>query len=146
MQTSDQLVSAPQRRASVALAAPFLGMFVLGSGELLAVGLLNLISADLEVSVRAAGALVTAYAVGLAIGGPILTALTIRLDRRYRGGLVRRWRGHRHLHSLVSSHHRAGHRFHLHPGRLGHQLAQAAGDHGCDRARSSDSVTPDPTP
>ncbi|MFG2044811.1 MFS transporter [Dactylosporangium sp. NPDC048998] len=64
------------------MAALFLGMFVLGSGELLVVGLLNLIADDLRVSIRAAGLLVTAYALGLAIGGPVLTALTIRLNKR----------------------------------------------------------------
>jgi DHA1 family inner membrane transport protein len=68
--------------ANLALAALFLGMFVQGSAELLVVGVLNLIAADLRVSIPAAGTLVTAYAVGFAIGGPILTALTIRLDRR----------------------------------------------------------------
>ncbi|GAA4248353.1 hypothetical protein GCM10022255_028070 [Dactylosporangium darangshiense] len=57
-------------------------MFVLGSGELLVVGLLNLIADDLRVSIRAAGVLVTAYALGLAIGGPVLTALTIKLNKR----------------------------------------------------------------
>ncbi|MFI0353084.1 MFS transporter [Actinomadura sp. 9N407] len=69
-------------RTNLTLATLFLGMFVLGSGELLVVGLLNLIAADLQVSISAAGVLVTAYALGLAIGGPILTALTIKLDKR----------------------------------------------------------------
>jgi DHA1 family inner membrane transport protein len=57
-------------------------MFVMGSAELLVVGVLNLIAADLGVSISAAGTLVTGYALGLAIGGPILTALTIRLNQR----------------------------------------------------------------
>ncbi|WP_067831973.1 MFS transporter [Actinomadura kijaniata] len=69
-------------RSGLSLATLFLGMFVLGSAELLVVGVLNLIAADLRVSLPAAGTLVTAYALGLAIGGPVLTALTIRLDRR----------------------------------------------------------------
>ncbi|HEX2314355.1 MAG TPA: MFS transporter [Thermomonospora sp.] len=69
-------------RANLVLATLFAGMFVLGSAELLVVGVLNLIAADLGVSIPAAGTLVTAYALGLAIGGPILTALTIRLNRR----------------------------------------------------------------
>jgi MFS transporter, DHA1 family, inner membrane transport protein len=43
---------------------------------------LDLIAADLRVSIPAAGSLVTAYALGLAIGGPILTAATIRLNKR----------------------------------------------------------------
>jgi MFS transporter, DHA1 family, inner membrane transport protein len=65
----------------VHLATLFLGMFVLGSAELMVVGVLNLIAADLRVSIPAAGALVTANALGLAIGGPILTALTIKLNK-----------------------------------------------------------------
>ncbi|MFI7450688.1 MFS transporter [Nonomuraea sp. NPDC049714] len=69
-------------RANLALATLFLGMFVLGSAELLVVGVLNLIARDLQASIPAAGTLVTAYAAGLALGGPILTALTIKLNRR----------------------------------------------------------------
>lgn len=71
-------VNRPER----VLAALFLGTFVLGTTEMLVVGVLNLIAADLGVSVPAAGGLVTAFALGLAVGGPLLTALTIRLDRR----------------------------------------------------------------
>lgn len=69
-------------RANLVLAALFSGAFVLGTPELLVVGVLNLIAADLQISIPAAGALVTAYALGLAVGGPLLTALTIKLDRR----------------------------------------------------------------
>ncbi|MBG0565460.1 MFS transporter [Actinoplanes aureus] len=69
-------------RANLVLATLFLGTFVLGSAELLVVGVLNLIADDLRVSIPAAGALVTAFALGLAVGGPILTALTIKLDKR----------------------------------------------------------------
>lgn len=64
------------------LAALFLGTFVLGTAELLVPGVLNLIADDLHVSVPAVGALVTANALGIAIGGPILTALTVRSDKR----------------------------------------------------------------
>lgn len=71
-----------RRRANLALATLFLGMFVMGSTELLIVGVLDLVAADLRISVPAAGTLVTAYALGLAIGGPVLTALTIRLNKR----------------------------------------------------------------
>ncbi|MFI7449342.1 MFS transporter [Nonomuraea sp. NPDC049714] len=69
-------------RTNLALATLFFGVFVLGCAEMLVVGVLNLIATDLRVSVAAAGTLVTAYALGMAIGGPILTALTIRLDKR----------------------------------------------------------------
>ena len=74
MQTSTQPVAPSHGRTNLALATLFLGMFVLGSGELLVVGLLNLIAADLQVPIPTAGVLVTAYALGLAIGGPVLTA------------------------------------------------------------------------
>ncbi|HEY3062757.1 MAG TPA: MFS transporter [Chloroflexota bacterium] len=77
-----QHTSLSPRRANLTLATLFLGMFVLGSAELLVVGVLNLIAADLQVSIPAAGTLVTAYALGLAIGGPILTALTINVNKR----------------------------------------------------------------
>jgi MFS transporter, DHA1 family, inner membrane transport protein len=79
--STKQATSTPGR-ANLALATLFLGMFVMGSAELLVVGVLNLIAADLHVSIPAAGTLVTGYALGLAIGGPILTALTIRLNKR----------------------------------------------------------------
>jgi DHA1 family inner membrane transport protein len=66
----------------IVLAVLFTGAFVMGCAEMLVVGLLDLIAADLGVSVPDAGALVTANALGLAIGGPVLTFLTTRIDRR----------------------------------------------------------------
>jgi MFS transporter, DHA1 family, inner membrane transport protein len=79
---STQQAAAGSRNATRALSLLFLGAFVMGSSELLIVGVLNLVAGDLNVSVSAAGTLVTGYALGLAIGGPLLTALTIKLDRR----------------------------------------------------------------
>ncbi|TYC07348.1 MFS transporter [Actinomadura syzygii] len=69
-------------RSNLALATLFLGMFVLGSGELLVVGVLDRIAADFHVTIPETGTLVTVYALGLAIGGPILTALTIRMEKK----------------------------------------------------------------
>lgn len=77
-----QQATPTKNRSSLVLAALFLGTFVLGTAELIVVGVLDLIAADLAVSVPVAGALVTANALGLALGGPILTALTIRLNKR----------------------------------------------------------------
>lgn len=79
--STQQLALGPGR-ANLALATLFLGMFVLGSGELLVVGVLDRIAADLHVTISAVGSGVTVYALGLAIGGPILTALTMKLNRR----------------------------------------------------------------
>ena len=69
-------------RPNLVLTVLFTGAFVMGCAEMLVVGMLDLVSADLSVSVSAAGALVTANALGLAIGGPLLTFLTTRFDRR----------------------------------------------------------------
>jgi DHA1 family inner membrane transport protein len=71
-----------ETRTNLALALLFLGTFTLGSAELLVVGVLNVIAGDLHVSLSTAGILVTAYALGLSIGGPVLTGLTIRVGRR----------------------------------------------------------------
>lgn len=70
-------------RAHLILAVLFTGAFVMGCAEMLVVGLIDLIVTDLRVSVPAAGALVTANAAGLAVGGPLLTFLTTALDRRH---------------------------------------------------------------
>ncbi|MFC0682629.1 MFS transporter [Lysobacter korlensis] len=69
-------------RTRLVLAVLFTGAFTMGCAEMLVVGLLDRIAADLEVPVPAAGALVTANALGIAIGGPLLTFATTRLDRR----------------------------------------------------------------
>ncbi|WP_436757707.1 MFS transporter [Streptosporangium sp. V21-05] len=70
------------RKSSVILAALCASVFVIGTSEFLVAGLLPQVGADLRVSVEAAGQAVTAYALGVVIGGPIVTALTIRLPRR----------------------------------------------------------------
>lgn len=69
-------------RGSLVLLILFLGTFTMGSAELLVVGVLNLIATDTDVTISTAGTLVTAYALGQAIGGPILTAVTVRFPRR----------------------------------------------------------------
>ncbi|MGM1064478.1 MFS transporter [Saccharothrix sp. Mg75] len=69
-------------RTNLALGALFLGAFVAGSAELIVVGILNLIADDMGVSIGSAGSLVTTYALGVSIGGPILTALTIKFARK----------------------------------------------------------------
>ncbi|QYN32618.1 MFS transporter [Pseudonocardia sp. DSM 110487] len=79
---STQQTAVSPRSAARALTMLFLGAFVMGSSEMLVVGVLDLVAGDLGVSVSTAGTLVTGFALGLAIGGPILTALTIRLNRR----------------------------------------------------------------
>ncbi|UPL10752.1 MFS transporter [Microbacterium sufflavum] len=69
-------------RPAVVLTVLFAGAFVMGCAEMLVVGMIDLIAEDLAVSLSATGALVTANALGLAVGGPLLTFLTTRFDRR----------------------------------------------------------------
>lgn len=56
--------------------------FAVGTAEFVISGILPLLSGDLGVSIPTAGLLVTAYAVGVAIGGPILTVATARYSQR----------------------------------------------------------------
>ncbi|HEY8553588.1 MAG TPA: MFS transporter, partial [Burkholderiales bacterium] len=58
------------------------GNFVIGTGTMITAGLLNLIAADLGVSLAAVGQLLTAYAVATCVGAPILAGVTSRISRR----------------------------------------------------------------
>ncbi|GAA1582613.1 MFS transporter [Kribbella sancticallisti] len=69
-------------RERLIILALFLGAFIMGSAELLVVGVLDLVVEDLGTSIQTAGWLVTTYALGISVGGPALTALTMRLGRR----------------------------------------------------------------
>lgn len=66
----------------LALWALALSAFAIGTTEFVIVGLIPTIAASLGVSVPSAGLLVTVYALGVAIGAPVLTALTGRVPRK----------------------------------------------------------------
>ncbi|GAA4974457.1 MFS transporter [Nonomuraea thailandensis] len=57
-------------------------VFVVGTSEYLIAGLLPQVAADLGVSVSTAGQAVTAYALGVVVGGPLVTIATVRLPRK----------------------------------------------------------------
>ncbi|MGP4095375.1 MFS transporter [Nonomuraea sp. KM90] len=57
-------------------------VFGITTGEFVIAGILPDVAHDLAVSVPAAGLLVTAYAIGMIVGGPVLTALTARFPRK----------------------------------------------------------------
>jgi DHA1 family inner membrane transport protein len=59
-----------------------LSAFAVGTAEFVIAGLLPEIARDLAVSIPAAGQLVTAYAVGVVIGAPLLAVLTARMPRK----------------------------------------------------------------
>ncbi|MBN6050677.1 MFS transporter, partial [Nonomuraea sp. RK-328] len=64
------------------IAALTASVFVVGTSEYLIAGLLPQVAADLGVSVPVAGQAVTAYALGVVIGGPLVTLATVRLPRK----------------------------------------------------------------
>ncbi|UTH76415.1 MFS transporter [Chromobacterium sp. IIBBL 290-4] len=67
----------------LALWALTLSAFAIGTTEFVIVGLIPTISASLAVSLPSAGLLVSLYALGVAVGAPLLTALTGRLPRKW---------------------------------------------------------------
>ncbi|MFD5537063.1 MFS transporter [Streptomyces sp. NPDC127079] len=66
----------------LALLALAVGAFGIGTTEFVMMGLLPDVAGDLHVSLPTAGHLVSAYALGVVIGAPLLAALTARLPRR----------------------------------------------------------------
>lgn len=60
-----------------------IGAFAIGMTEFVIMGLLPNIARDFDVSVSQAGQLITGYALGVAIGGPIIVMLTIKWNRKY---------------------------------------------------------------
>ncbi|MEU3843312.1 MFS transporter [Streptomyces sp. NPDC028635] len=66
----------------LALLALAVGAFGIGTTEFVMMGLLPDVADDLHISIPAAGHLVSAYALGVVIGAPLLAALTARMSRR----------------------------------------------------------------
>jgi DHA1 family inner membrane transport protein len=69
-------------RSGPALAALAIGTFAIGMTEFVITGLLPEIAADLRVSIPRAGLLISAYALSVVIGGPIVTGLVARRGRK----------------------------------------------------------------
>lgn len=63
----------------LALAA---GAFGIGTTEFIIMGLLTQVSQDLGISIPTAGTLISGYAIGVAVGAPVLTLLTRRWPRK----------------------------------------------------------------
>jgi len=69
-------------RTTAALIALGACLFVVVTAETLVIGLLPALSADLGVPVSSAGLLVAGYALTVTIGGPLVTAATLRVPRK----------------------------------------------------------------
>ncbi|MGW2848928.1 MFS transporter, partial [Streptomyces sp. NPDC001274] len=59
-----------------------LSVFALGTSEFMLSGLLPPIADDMNVSIPRAGLLISAFAIGMVIGAPLLAVATLRLPRR----------------------------------------------------------------
>ena len=57
-------------------------LFAMGSAEFLLAGVLPAVAADIGVSLAAAGGLITAFAVGVVLGGPPFAVVSLRWPRR----------------------------------------------------------------
>ncbi len=83
----EQKLDAPAPKATGMLPVPILALtmtaFAIGTAEFVIAGLLPDISRDLDVSIPAAGQLVTAYALGVVVGAPLLAVATARLPRKF---------------------------------------------------------------
>ncbi|WP_194436045.1 MFS transporter [Vibrio fluminensis] len=66
----------------IALFALTLSAFAIGTTEFVIVGLIPTMATDLGVSIPSAGLLVSLYALGVAVGAPVLTALTGNWPRK----------------------------------------------------------------
>lgn len=71
-----------EKGGTPALLALAISAFGIGTTEFVPVGLLSAISGDLGISITLAGLLISGYAMGVAIGAPILTALTSKMNRK----------------------------------------------------------------
>ncbi|MBB1245873.1 MFS transporter [Streptomyces durbertensis] len=74
--------SAKPTRIPLAVHVLGLSVFALGTSEFMLSGLLQPIARDLRVSIPQAGLLVSAFAIGMVVGAPVLAAATLRLPRR----------------------------------------------------------------
>jgi MFS transporter, DHA1 family, chloramphenicol resistance protein len=73
---------AAQGRMPVAVYVLGLSVFALGTSEFMLSGILEPLARDMGVSIPKAGLLVSAFAVGMVVGAPLLAAATLRLPRR----------------------------------------------------------------
>lgn len=76
------MTSSAARRGWLSVTSVALGSFVLVLSEFLPIGLLPAIADDLDVGIGTAGLMVVATGLVGAVGAPVVTVLTSRLDRR----------------------------------------------------------------
>jgi DHA1 family inner membrane transport protein len=78
----DRESSGKAATSNLALIALAIAAFGIGTTEFVIMGLLPEMATDLAVTIPQAGMLISAYALGVTIGGPLLTVATTRLPRK----------------------------------------------------------------
>src|SRR5437899_5085956 len=72
-----------ERSMPIPLLALAISAFAIGTTEFVIMGLLPEVAHDLAVSIPSAGLLVSGYALGVAVGAPLLAILTSRMSRKF---------------------------------------------------------------
>jgi DHA1 family inner membrane transport protein len=70
------------RQANLAILSLAIGGFAIGTGEFVSMGLLPNIASGVKVSIPQAGHVISAYALGVMVGAPLIAAFGARLPRR----------------------------------------------------------------
>lgn len=70
------------KKYPAALWTLFIGAFSIGMTEFIIMGLLPDVAADVHSSISTAGQLITGYALGGAVGGPILILITCKMAKK----------------------------------------------------------------
>jgi len=80
----DQQQTAPatSRRGGLALLALAMGGFAIGTTEFVSMGLLPQLASGVDVSIPTAGHVISAYALGVVVGAPLIAVFGARLPRR----------------------------------------------------------------
>ena len=75
-------VAERERQFLLAVCALGVGSFAIGTGEFVTMGLLPEVARDLKISVPEAGHVISAYALGVVLGAPLLAVVTAHWPRR----------------------------------------------------------------
>ncbi|MEK3824682.1 MULTISPECIES: MFS transporter [Paenibacillus] len=80
--TSQTTTSGKRKPFPLSLLCLTIGAFAIGMTEFIIMGLLPNVATDLNVSIPQAGQLITGYALGVAVGAPILTVFTHKIPQK----------------------------------------------------------------
>lgn len=80
--TTDHPRIRPDSRLPLGVYLLAFSLFAMGSAEFLLAGVLPSVATDLDVSLASAGALITAFALGVVLGGPVFAVVSLHWPRR----------------------------------------------------------------